>query len=58
MRPVDFDDGTHGIRVVLYVRAHFTSDVIAGLLAGAAWIAICASAFEIIRRRSGQSRAA
>ena len=35
----------------LYLGVHFVSDVIAGLLAGAAWIAVCASAFEIIRRR-------
>jgi len=38
----------------LYLGVHFASDVVAGLVAGAAWIAVCASAFEIIRRRSGQ----
>jgi undecaprenyl-diphosphatase len=37
----------------LYLGVHFASDVIAGLLAGTAWIAVCASAFEIIRRRGG-----
>jgi undecaprenyl-diphosphatase len=36
----------------LYLGVHFASDVIAGVLAGAAWVAVCASAFEVIRRRS------
>jgi membrane-associated phospholipid phosphatase len=40
----------------LFLGVHFASDVIAGLLAGAAWIAVCTSAFEIIRRRSAESR--
>jgi undecaprenyl-diphosphatase len=36
----------------LYLGAHFASDVAAGVLAGAAWVAVCASAFEMIRRRT------
>ena len=38
----------------LYLGVHFASDVIAGFLGGAAWIAVCASAFEIIRRRGAR----
>jgi undecaprenyl-diphosphatase len=40
----------------LYLGVHFASDVVAGLVAGAAWVAVCASAFEVIRRRRGESR--
>jgi membrane-associated phospholipid phosphatase len=36
----------------LYLGVHFASDVIAGVIAGAAWVAVCASAFEMVRRRS------
>jgi membrane-associated phospholipid phosphatase len=36
----------------LYLGAHFASDVIAGVIAGAAWVTVCASAFETIRRRN------
>jgi membrane-associated phospholipid phosphatase len=35
----------------LYLGVHFASDVIAGICAGAAWVAVCASAFEVIRRK-------
>jgi membrane-associated phospholipid phosphatase len=35
----------------LYLGVHFASDVIAGIIAGAAWVAVCVSAFEMIRRR-------
>jgi hypothetical protein len=35
----------------LYLGVHFASDVIAGIIVGAAWIAVCASAFEMIQRK-------
>jgi hypothetical protein len=35
----------------LYLGEHFASDALAGLFAGAAWVAVCVSAFEILRRR-------
>ena len=35
----------------LYLGVHFASDVVAGVVAGAAWVAACASAFEVIRQR-------
>ncbi len=35
----------------LYLGVHFASDVLAGIIAGVAWVAVCASAFEMIRRR-------
>lgn len=35
----------------LYLGVHFASDVVAGLIAGVAWVAVCASAFEVIRSR-------
>lgn len=35
----------------LYLGVHFASDVIAGMCAGAAWVAICISALETVRRR-------
>jgi membrane-associated phospholipid phosphatase len=36
-------------RVILQV--HYLSDVLAGFAVGGAWIAVCSSAFEVIRRR-------
>lgn len=36
----------------LYLGVHYVSDVIAGPTAGAAWVAICVSAMEVVRRRS------
>lgn len=35
----------------LYLGAHFVSDVFAGLVTGGAWVAVCISALEVIRRR-------
>lgn len=35
----------------LYLGVHFASDVVAGIIAGVAWVAVCASAFEVVRRR-------
>ncbi len=40
----------------LYLGVHFASDVVAGVVAGAAWVAACASAFEVIRQRRSTSR--
>jgi undecaprenyl-diphosphatase len=41
----------------LYLGVHYASDVIAGLLAGVAWLAVCISALEVLRRRTaGASR--
>jgi membrane-associated phospholipid phosphatase len=42
----------------LYLGVHFASDVVAGLLAGVAWVAVCVSAIEVIRRRSTSARSA
>jgi undecaprenyl-diphosphatase len=33
----------------LYLGVHFASDVAAGVVAGVAWVAVCASAFEAVR---------
>jgi membrane-associated phospholipid phosphatase len=38
----------------LYLGVHFVSDVAAGLVAGVAWVAVCASALEVVRRRHAQ----
>jgi undecaprenyl-diphosphatase len=35
----------------LYLGVHFASDVVAGVVAGVAWVAVCASAFEVVRFR-------
>ena len=41
----------------LYLGVHFASDVVAGIVAGVAWVAVCASAFEVVRyRRVGRGR--
>jgi undecaprenyl-diphosphatase len=38
----------------LYLGVHYASDVAAGTVAGMAWVAVCASAFEMIRRRGAR----
>ena len=40
----------------LYLGVHYASDVVAGLLAGVAWVAVCVSALEVLRRRTGGVR--
>ncbi len=40
----------------LYLGVHYASDVIAGLLAGVAWVVVCVSALEMLRRRAGGTR--
>jgi undecaprenyl-diphosphatase len=35
----------------LYLGVHFASDVLGGAVAGAAWVAVCVSALEVVRRR-------
>jgi undecaprenyl-diphosphatase len=40
----------------LYLGVHYASDVVAGLLAGVAWVAVCVSALEILRRRTAGAR--
>jgi membrane-associated phospholipid phosphatase len=35
----------------VYLGVHFASDVVAGLLAGTAWVAICISVMEVLRWR-------
>lgn len=43
----------------MYLGVHYASDVIAGFLAGAAWVAVCVSGSEVAlrRRRSGEEQA-
>jgi undecaprenyl-diphosphatase len=40
----------------LYLGEHYASDVIAGLLAGVVWVAICVSALEALLRTAGARR--
>ncbi|HJR65794.1 MAG TPA: hypothetical protein VJ802_05160 [Gemmatimonadaceae bacterium] len=65
MLQVLLDDGRRPggrlIRVVhhhgftrLYLAVHFVSDVVAGLIAAAAWVSVCVSGMEVgIRETSG-----
>jgi membrane-associated phospholipid phosphatase len=39
----------------LYLGVHYVTDVIAGIIAGAAWVAACASALERLLRRDTQA---
>jgi len=39
----------------LYLGAHFASDVVAGLAAGAVWVAICASAIEVAQKQRARA---
>lgn len=39
----------------LYLGVHYASDVIAGLLAGVAWVAVCISALEVLHRRRSRA---
>lgn len=40
----------------LYLGVHYASDVLAGLLVGVAWVAVCVSALEVLRRRTAGAR--
>lgn len=40
----------------LYLGVHYVSDVIAGLLAGVAWVAVCISGLEMLHRRTRGER--
>jgi membrane-associated phospholipid phosphatase len=42
----------------LYLGVHFVGDVLAGLVAGAAWIAVCVSGLELHQQRRGTARSA
>ena len=37
----------------LYLGVHYASDVIAGLMGGAAWVAVYIAALEVRHRRGG-----
>jgi membrane-associated phospholipid phosphatase len=39
----------------LYLGVHFASDVVAGAIAGVAWVAVCVSGLEVVRHRTAGS---
>jgi membrane-associated phospholipid phosphatase len=39
----------------LYLGVHFLSDVVAGLIAATAWVAVCVSGIEVALRRSNRA---
>jgi undecaprenyl-diphosphatase len=39
----------------LFLGVHFASDVIAGFASGTAWLALCITSIEYIRRRNQQA---
>lgn len=41
----------------IFLRAHFPSDVIAGLCSGGAWLAVCIASIEFARHRRGSRQA-
>lgn len=40
----------------LYLGVHYASDVVAGIVGGAAWVVVCVSALEVVHRRRRPSR--
>jgi len=40
----------------LYLGVHFVSDVLAGLIAGTAWVSVCVSSLEVIRQSRSHVR--
>lgn len=40
----------------VFLRVHYSSDVLAGFASGSAWLAVCIAAIEIARRRRGYRR--
>ena len=39
----------------LYLGVHFVSDVVAGLIAATAWVAVCVSGIEVALRQSNRA---
>lgn len=40
----------------IFLRVHFASDVMAGFASGAAWLALCVTGIELLRRRTGAAK--